>query len=245
MDGLFLENGPFKVNGDLSVSVNPHAWTAVANVLYIDQPVGTGLSYTKGGYPKNDGDVNRNLLEFFDDFFTVHDDLAGREMFLSGESHAGHYLPSFAQAIVKRSDKQGPNHPNKNEVINLAGVCIGNGWFDPRNQYDVSEFAHGVGLVSHSQAISLKQKEKMCRGKLDSGSYMNGICWDLLDDVVKQSGAPGKSKVLMYDIRKYAKVWGSTSLSHSLAYPRIKLTYCEHVSSLHALTVKQQFSSWA
>lgn len=150
--------------------------------------------------------MNRNLLEFFDGFFQVHTDLIGREMFLTGESHAGHYLPSFAHAVVKRSDKQGSTHPNKNEVINLGGIAIGNGWFDPRNQYDVSTFAHGMGLVSRAQAIGLKQKEKTCRAKLDSGTYMSGICWDLLDDVVKQSGAPGKSKVLMYDVRKYAKV---------------------------------------
>ena len=34
---------------------------------------------------------------------------------------------------------------------------------------------------------------------------MASPCWDLLDDVVRQSGAPGKPKVLMYDVRKYEK----------------------------------------
>lgn len=43
MDGLFIENGPFKLNADMTVSVNPHSWAATANVLYIDQPVGTGI----------------------------------------------------------------------------------------------------------------------------------------------------------------------------------------------------------
>ena len=48
MDGLFLENGPFRLTDKLDVTVHPHAWPKVANVLYVDQPVGTGLSYTTG-----------------------------------------------------------------------------------------------------------------------------------------------------------------------------------------------------
>jgi len=63
------------------------------------------------------------------------------------------------------------------------------------NQYDVSTYAHGHGLVSSGQSLELKQREKNCQAKLRSGSYMNGQCWDLLDDVIKQSGGPGKPKV--------------------------------------------------
>ena len=208
MDGLFLENGPFKLSGSLGVKVNPHSWAATANVVYLDQPVGTGLSYTTGKvYPKNDGDVNKGILDFFDGFFEVHPELAGRELFLTGESHSGHYLPSLAQAILLRGDKQAgqPGQPTKpNEVIRLGGVAIGNGWIDPRVQYDVSTFAHGMGLISAAQQRGLKVREKRCREQLDSGNYMWGGCWDLLDDVVRQSGA--QVKVLMYDIRLYSQV---------------------------------------
>jgi hypothetical protein len=49
--------------------------------------------------------------------------------------------------------------------------------------------------VSSGQSLELKQREKNCQAKLRSGSYMNGQCWDLLDDVIKQSGGPGKPKV--------------------------------------------------
>ena len=52
---------------------------------------------------------------------------------------------------------------------------------------------------------TLKKREQDCRRALSGGRYMYGACWDLLDDVVKVSGAHGKQKVLMYDIRQYAK----------------------------------------
>lgn len=34
MDGLFLENGPYRVNKDLSLSVNPGGWQNYATNIY-------------------------------------------------------------------------------------------------------------------------------------------------------------------------------------------------------------------
>lgn len=57
MDGLFLENGPLRFvkdeNGNFQLKPAPHSWhKAPAYTLYIDQPVGTGLSYTTSKYVK-------------------------------------------------------------------------------------------------------------------------------------------------------------------------------------------------
>ena len=49
MDGLFIELGPYRMNKDRSISKNVHSWHNFANLLFIDQPVGTGLSYTIKG----------------------------------------------------------------------------------------------------------------------------------------------------------------------------------------------------
>jgi carboxypeptidase D len=49
MDGLFIELGPYTMNRDSTISKNEHSWHKVANLLFIDQPVGTGFSFTTGG----------------------------------------------------------------------------------------------------------------------------------------------------------------------------------------------------
>ena len=49
MLGLFEINGPIRVvsdgSGGVSGTPNPHSWHKVANMIYVDQPVGTGYLY--------------------------------------------------------------------------------------------------------------------------------------------------------------------------------------------------------
>lgn len=47
MIGLFQENGPCSVDEDGNVVNNPYSWSNSSNMIYIDQPVMTGFSYSK------------------------------------------------------------------------------------------------------------------------------------------------------------------------------------------------------
>jgi carboxypeptidase D len=134
MDGLWLENGPFRLfhdpadNDNWSIEIDDFSWhKAPAFVLYIDQPVGTGISFsTNKKYPKNDVEVNTDFYYFLKEFLKLHSDkfLDGtntliRELFFSGESHAGHYIPSMMNFIRKQNDSADLKIP-------LSGAAIGN-----------------------------------------------------------------------------------------------------------------------
>lgn len=218
MDGLFLENGPLQWQPDPTTKqyrlvANPHSWhKAPAYTLYIDQPVGTGLSFTtdqQQGYPTNDEKVNIDFYYFLQSFLTLHTDKFAknnrlrRPLYFSGESHAGHYIPSLIHYILKQNDN-GTNNNNKNNniIIPVAGAAIGNGWMDPYHQYAAAEAAYGHGILGSAQVAALREDEAKCQAALLQKQYRSNVCFGLLDDVVDEShGSSTGTRVSQYDVR--------------------------------------------
>ena len=57
--GMLEENGPLLVNAEGGLTANPYAWTALANVLWLESPAGVGYSYCANsleGKPCNNTD---------------------------------------------------------------------------------------------------------------------------------------------------------------------------------------------
>lgn len=207
MDGLWLENGPFRLDrngGDWRINIADYSWHNMpAYVVYIDQPVGTGIAFTTSGkYPTNDREVNVDFYYFLKEFLTLHADkfldgkTLSRNLFFSGESHAGHYIPSMMNYIRKQNE----NSPSI--VIPLTGAAIGNGWVDPMVQYSAHEVAYGYSLIGRAQKRALEDKERQCQKALANGKYVNSVCFELLDDVVSNSQGKGSGyTVSQYDYR--------------------------------------------
>ena len=213
MDGLFLENGPLRLvlqdDGSYAVEEAQYSWhNAPAWTLYVDQPVGTGLSFTTSGkYPRDDEEVNKDFFYFLQSFFDlhrdkfVHENRMFRPFYFSGESHAGHYIPHMMRYIL---------HQKEGIDIPVSGAAIGNGWMHPFYQYAAAEAAYGHGIVGMAQVEALKESEKRCQDLLLKKKYRSDICFDLLDDVVRQSqGQSSSYTVSQYDVRFTESVNGS------------------------------------
>ena len=158
---LFAENGPYTVNSDAStLSVNPFGWDQVSNLIYVDQPIGTGFSFSTN--PADDvHDEKRvavDMLEFLTEFSEAHPELKGRDFYITGESYAGHYVPAVSYAVFKAQEKgRGP-------AFKLKGLAIGNGLTEPEIQYGAyADYALGMGLVDEKQAQEARRVYPMCR----------------------------------------------------------------------------------
>jgi carboxypeptidase D len=222
MDGLFIENGPFRFDVDKNTGKyvlvpNPYSWHKTpAYTLYIDQPVGTGLSFTTSGmYPTNDREVNVDFYYFLQQFFSLHgnkfvlDGKVSRKVFFSGESYAGHYIPSIMNYLLKENDRITSSSSSKDIIIPLAGAAIGNGWTDPFYQYAGAEFAYGHGLIGASEVLAFQAKEKLCQAQLNRGIYNVGLCFDLIDDILSNThGAGSDYHASGYDVRVSEKKHG-------------------------------------
>ncbi|KAF8500344.1 alpha/beta-hydrolase [Russula emetica] len=136
MIGLFQELGPCRINNQSSgVDLNPTSWNDYANVLFIDQPVGTGFSYgieNVDTSQKAAVDVWQFLqIWFADPRFSKY---SNREFGIWTESYGGHYAPTSAAYFLQQNDAIRKGSV-KGEIINLKILGIGNGLTDPLSQY--------------------------------------------------------------------------------------------------------------
>ncbi|PGG98843.1 cathepsin A (carboxypeptidase C) [Blastomyces parvus] len=124
LTGLFLELGPSSITEDLKVKHNPYSWNANASVIFLDQPVNVGYSYS-GGSVSDTNAAGKDVYALLTLFFEQFPQYAKQDFHIAGESYAGHYIPVFASEIMA--------HKKRN--INLKSVLIGNGLTDPLTQY--------------------------------------------------------------------------------------------------------------
>ncbi|KAJ3314362.1 hypothetical protein HDU76_002417 [Blyttiomyces sp. JEL0837] len=123
--GSFIENGPIMFSKDGNqLYANHHSWHKQANLLYVEQPVGTGYSYTTGPYAQNETDVANDFYTFMNGFYTVFPETKSWDLFITGESYAGVYIPYIAQKFLDEKVL------HDGTPINLKSVGIGNGFLD-------------------------------------------------------------------------------------------------------------------
>lgn len=153
MFGLFTENGPFFVNDDhVSIRRNPYSWHTKYSMLFVDQPAGTGFSFTDAdGYCESIPRVARELHSGLRQFFQLFPWLQSNDFFITGESYAGKYIPAVGNEIVE-GNKKSMDHDDDDDdesvpMINLKGLALGNAVSDPYNMLGYADFAFQTGLV--------------------------------------------------------------------------------------------------
>jgi len=137
---LFAENGPCQVNKDGTDTIpNPYSWHQKANVVWVDQPAGTGFS-TGSGTVVNEYGVSQNMYNFLQNFYTAFPNYQKNDFYIFGESYAGHYVPTISHKIWTHNQAGDGVH------IPLKGIAIGNGLTNPEIQYGAyAEMCHTGG----------------------------------------------------------------------------------------------------
>lgn len=142
--GVFYENGPFLINpDDLSLFPRKHSWHKNHHLLYFENPVGTGYSYTNDdGYVRNEEEVGADLYVALRQFLTLFSDLQSHEFHIAGESYAGKYVPALGHTILHKNQD-----PGEMFKINLVGLAISSGWVDPLHQLNYGTYLYQLGLI--------------------------------------------------------------------------------------------------
>lgn len=146
LTALFTEQGPYRVNksNPTVVTLNPHRWNRVANVIFLESPAGVGFSYREGKSGRNlttgDDEVADNNVKAIESFFQKFPHLKSNSFYVTGESYGGIYVPTLSVRLLKSKS-----------VTNFVGYAIGNGMLDYEKNYDsLVLFGYTHGLIGQS-----------------------------------------------------------------------------------------------
>ena len=101
--GLLFENGPCTINGPNKTVLNPHSWNNVANMLFLDQPIGTGFSYASDASKVDTlPDLAVDVYAFLQLFAARFPEYASAPLHVAAEmARAGASLASLASVVTR------------------------------------------------------------------------------------------------------------------------------------------------
>lgn len=105
LEGFLQENGPFEWQyGTYRPVQNPYTWVNLTNVVWVEQPAGTGFSQPNDTpLATSEEEVAAQFLGFWKNFIDTFG-LQGRKIYITGESYAGYYVPYIADAMHNETD---------------------------------------------------------------------------------------------------------------------------------------------
>lgn len=240
LTGLLQELGPYRLTYDGHASYpyvledNPYSWSTAANLLFIDQPVGTGYSALGDpeGLAQDEDQVAEQLYtavcKFFGSLHREFQPMSTAPFFVAGESYAGKYLTKFATRILQGGQYRTSSGAMADCVnLHLSGVMLGDALVDPywqRTAYPAQ--AHANSLIDATQRAQADSIALHCQSQLLQGysSYVDDHhpCDDIRAFILEASGP-----ISPYDLRSWEDPYNRT-LAHDY------LNTAEVRAALHA-----------
>ncbi|KAH9655585.1 serine carboxypeptidase-like 18 [Citrus sinensis] len=189
--GLVFEIGPLSFDYEKS---------KVANIIFLDAPVGTGFSYanTWQGYIMNDTLSAAQNYYFLRKWLIAHPSFLANPLYIGGDSYSGIIVPMIVQHI---SDGIDVGHRPR---MNLKGYLLGNPLTDStENQNSVPHFAYLNALISHEiyevnslfistfqsnhfiSFYSFQSAKRNCQGEYVNVDPSNGLCIADLENITE------------------------------------------------------------
>jgi carboxypeptidase C (cathepsin A) len=148
---FFLATGPWRVQKDQTLKQSPTSWNRLANMLFIESPAGVGYSYDLSSSRPTTGDnqTSHDLYTFLADWTqNVFPEYRSRDLYISGESYGGHYVPQLSYEIIQQNKKAG------NTKLNLQGMLVGKYVVSNHYQHCLSLYDTVFCSIVRGQTIS-------------------------------------------------------------------------------------------
>ncbi|KAL9841669.1 putative sinapoylglucose--sinapoylglucose O-sinapoyltransferase [Arabidopsis thaliana] len=197
--GLLFENGPLALKSEVyngtvpSLVSTTYSWTKTVNIIFLDQPIGAGFSYSRIPLidtPSDTGEV-KNIHEFLQKWLSKHPHFSSNPFYASGDSYSGMIVPALVQEISKG------NYICCKPPINLQGYILGNPitYFEVDQNYRIP-FSHGMALISDELYESIRRD---CKGNYFNVDPRNTKCLKLVEEYHKCTDELNEFNILSPD----------------------------------------------
>ncbi|XP_019101295.1 PREDICTED: serine carboxypeptidase-like 9 isoform X4 [Camelina sativa] len=184
LTALLSEIGPVALKSEVyngsvpSMFSTTYSWTKVANIIFLDQPVGAGFSYSRTSLDKtSDTNEVKMIHEFLQKWLSKHPQFISNPFYATGDSYAGMIVPVLVDEISKG------NYICCNPPINLQGYVLGNPITHDQVELDYRiPFVHGMSLISDELYQSLK---RFCKGNYYNVDPRNTKCLKVVQEYHK------------------------------------------------------------
>ncbi|KAG8904827.1 hypothetical protein FRB99_001083 [Tulasnella sp. 403] len=174
--GLLFELGPCRITDDgRNTKLNKYSWNEYANMIFLDQPVNVGYSYSQSGTVNNTPAAAEDVYAFLQLFLSRYPEYEAAPFSVAAESYGGHYAPHIASTIYQKNKaNQLSGRSARTKQINLNSVLIGNGLTEPYTQFaSIPEQACGGPYPVYDdpdgpQCQSLRSKVPTCQRLIQS-----------------------------------------------------------------------------
>ena len=179
--GFMTEQGPFKPDQNGELIMNEWRWNKIANMVFLEQPIGVGFSYSenKDDYKIGDKQTAKDNLQTILTFLDIFPQYKNSSLFITSESYGGHYMPTLAVEIIKYNIK------NPSNELKFRGLAVGNPY---------TNYYSGIGAEMETfwgkQLIPKPSWDKYVdNGCLNMVNQLNStICTTFILDFMKKIG---------------------------------------------------------
>nr|KAF6302248.1 carboxypeptidase vitellogenic like [Pipistrellus kuhlii] len=161
-----------------TVRARDFPWTNTLSMLYIDNPVGTGFSFTDDpqGYAVTEDDVAQDLFSALIQFFQLFPEYQENDFYATGESYAGKYVPAIAHYIHMLN-------PVLTVKINLKGIAIGDAYSDPESIIGgYASLLFHIGLLDERQRKYFQKQSKKCMKYIKEEKWLQAF--EVMDELL-------------------------------------------------------------
>lgn len=243
--GSLYELGPYHLKSNTTLGRRNTTWNIHYHLLFVDQPIGTGLSYKDPtvDYLHNETQVAFDMDFFLRDFFRQYQEFQKNKFYTFGESYGGHYIPSISVQIVNG------NAAGLTPYILLTGCAIGNGFNSPCEQIPhTPDLSLQMGLMNRQEyedaKVLVDELRLQCRHNHNFVSY--AAVGAVLGSVLLSSGGVNNENFrtfLPYDYTKMVHFYNNITIQERLhVNPRVKHFVEKNMAVFTALTFDEMAS---